>query len=289
MRRPDPHLEFEELAVGYALHSLEPQDEVRFTEHLASCATCEQSLREHADTLAQLAHAAPSVEPPASILEGIRAGVAADRRDDLKVEKAPDTPVTPSSAVPEVPPLAASAPGPSSEPDDLERVRRRRNPVSVRRSHLLVSAAAVAALLLGLGGWNAALQRDRDDQEALTGRLAATVQALERDSTRTVPMTAPNGEVLAVAVVQGDQMSLVVDGLAPNDRDDSTYVLWGQSRFGDVRAVSTFDVPHEGLDVLHGMVLEQGVGEVTTLMVTREQGRTAPAMTTQPVLISGSV
>jgi anti-sigma factor RsiW len=266
---PDPHERFDELAVGHALSALEPQEEALFAAHLGSCARCERAVAEHAATLAELAHAAPPVEPPASVLEGIRDAVRAESRDSLSV-------------VPAQPASRAAAPV-----ADL-RERRRRRSVQVRRSHLLTSAAAVVALLLGLGGWNAALQRDNAEQGARVENLAAAVQALENEDTRTVRMSSPEGEVLAVAVVQPEQMSLVVDGLAPND-DDTVYVLWGQSRYGDVRAVSTFDVESRELEVLNGLRLEPGVGEVTTLMVTQEQGRTAPAITTQPVLVSGAV
>lgn len=260
--RKDPHLPFEELAVGHALSALEPEESERFAAHLRACARCERAVTEHTETLAQLAYAAPPVEPPPSLLEGIRAGV----REGGRRETAP----------------AAAAP-----PTDLAERRNRRS-VQVPRSHLLTSAAAVVALLLGLGGWNAALHRDNAEQGERVQNLAATVQALEDEGTRTVRLTSPEGEVLAVAVLQGEQMSLVLDGLEPNPEDE-VYVLWGQSTYGDVRAVGTFDVRSRELDVLHGMRLEPSVGEVTTLMVTREQGRTPPAMTTEQVLVSGAV
>lgn len=266
---PEPHERFDELAVGHALSALEPQDEALFAAHLGSCARCERAVAEHAATLAELAHAAPPVDPPASVLEGIRAAVRAESRDSV-------------SAVP-----AQPASPPAAPVADLGERRRRRS-VQVRRAHLLTSAAAVVALLLGLGGWNAALQRDNAEQGARVESLAAAVEALEDEDTRTVRLSSPEGDVLAVAVVQPEQMSLVVDGLAPND-DDTVYVLWGQSRYGDVRAVGTFDVESRELEVLNGLRLEPGVGEVTTLMVTQEPGRTAPAMTTQQVLVSGAV
>jgi hypothetical protein len=263
----DPHQPFDELAVGHALSALEPDEQVRFTAHLAGCARCERALVQHHESLAQLAHSAPQVEPPPSLLEGIRAGVRAEARGPQTPEPALLTEVAPPVSLDE---------------------RRARRSVQVRRSHLLTGAAAVVALLLGLGGWNAALQRDNAEIGARYASVAAAVQALESEDTRTVRLASPEGEVLAVAVVQGEEMSLVLDGLKPND-DDTVYVLWGQSRYGDVRAVGTFDVDRQELDVLHGMRLEPGVGEVTTLMVTHEQGRTPPAMTTQPVLVSGDV
>ena len=271
-RRPaaaDPHQPFYELAVGHALSALEPEEESRFLAHLASCARCERAVVEHQATLAQLAQAAPSVEPPPSLLEGIRAGVQAQARE-----------VQPGWR----PTQTATASSPVADLDE----RRRRRQVPVRRSHLLTSAAAVAALLLGLGGWNASLQRDNAEQSSQLNSFASAVRALESPDTRTVRMTSPEGEVQAVAVMQGEQMSLVVDGLKPNP-DDTVYVLWGQSSYGDVRAVGAFDVSGSELEVLDGMRLEPSVGDVTALMVTHEQGRTPPAMTAQPVLLRGDV
>lgn len=265
----DPHQVFDELAVGHALSALEPEDEARFASHLASCARCERAVAEHELTLAHLAHAAPSVEPPPSLLEGIRAGARAESRGGGLRS-----------------PAGATATG-SAPVADLDE-RRRSRAVQVRRSHLLTSAAAVVALLLGLGGWNAALQRDNAEKEARVESMAAAVRALENPDTRTVRLTSPEGTVMAVALMEGEQMALVVDGLKPNP-EDSVYVLWGQSSYGDVRAVGTFDVSDPDLEVLDGMRLEPGVGDLTTLMVTHEKGRQAPAETTQPVLVSGDV
>ena len=266
---PDPHQPFDELAVGHALSALEPDDESRFSAHLAACARCEQAVAEHQATLAHLAHAAPAVEPPPSLLEGIRTGIATERRD-LDAAWQPELPAARSEQV-------------------VELSERRRTSIPVRRSHLLASAAAVAALLLGLGGWNASLQRDNAEQSSQLEDFAGAVRALESPDTRTVRLTSPEGEVQAVAVMQGEQMSLVVDGLKPNP-DDTVYVLWGQSSYGDVRAVGAFDVATGGeLQVLGGMRLEPSVGDVTKLMVTHEQGRTPPPLTNQPVLVAGDV
>lgn len=272
-RRPaaaDPHQPFDELAVGHALSALEPEEESRFLAHLASCARCERAVVEHQATLAHLAHAAPTLEPPPAVLEGIRAGIQGDARD-----RGPGR---------EAGPATASG---SARVADLSEHRRRRS-IPVRRSHLLTSAAAVAALLLGLGGWNASLQRDNAEQSSRLDSMASAVRALESPDTRTVRLTSPEGEVKAVALMQGEQMSLVVDGLEPNP-DDTVYVLWGQSSYGDVRAVGAFDVSRPDLEVLDGMRLEPSVGDVTTLMVTCEQGRTPPAHTEQPVLVRGDV
>lgn len=70
------HDEWDELAAAYALHALEPDEELRFTEHLAGCAECVALLRDHelvAAQLGSLAHTEDDVAAPAwgSIREAI--------------------------------------------------------------------------------------------------------------------------------------------------------------------------------------------------------------------------
>ena len=48
------HDQWDELAAGYALHALEPDEEQRFTEHLATCADCSAMLGDHELVAAQL-------------------------------------------------------------------------------------------------------------------------------------------------------------------------------------------------------------------------------------------
>ncbi|MEX2289897.1 MAG: anti-sigma factor [Mycobacteriales bacterium] len=261
MSRADAHVRFEELAAGHALHALEPEDEQVFRSHLEGCTRCERDLMEHAATLAHLAYAPDAAEPPPALLEGIRAGIRSSGREVGSSE--PAEPVV-----------------------SLETARRRRDATRMRRAAVWTSMAAAAALVLGLGGWVTALLQDRDEQAQLSGRLAAALSQLREAST--VPLQGESGEVVAVALVRGNEISLVVDGLPVNDAA-TTYVLWGESRYGDKRAVGVFDVTTDDLDVLSGMRLQAGVSDVVRLMVTREQGDVAPPIPTLPVLASGTV
>ncbi len=262
--RPDAHEPFEELAVGHALSSLEPEDEQAFLTHLPGCAACQRALSQHGDTLAHLAYASEPASPPASLLAGIRAGVAASGRD-------------------------ASFPDPVvfDVPVSLADRRRRPSARTMRRTASWTGVAAAVALVVTLGVANSALQRDNDAQLARGQRLASTVQLLEHAGSRSVRLSTPGDSVQAVAVVDRGVVSLVVDGLAPNNRRNSTYVLWEKSAFGDVRAVGTFDVLHSGVDVVRGMRLHPGPGALQSLIVTHEPSRTAPALTTQPAVVAG--
>ena len=265
MTRQDPHLRFEELAAGHALHALEPEDEQVFVTHLAGCSRCERDLEEHRATLAHLAHAPDAAEPPPSLLEGIRAGVLASGRE-------------------------ASFPAQrSQEPAEvvsLTDARRRRSAGALRRAGAWTGVAAAAALVVSLGVWNAALQQDRDEQQQWGDRLAAAVRDMGQAGTQTVPLAREDGRVVAVALVHDRDMSLVVDGLTPNDAS-TTYVLWAKSRYGDVRPVGAFDVTTSGVDVLQGMQVEDGIADVTAFMVSQEKGDTAPPMPGAPVLATG--
>lgn len=277
MSRPDGHARFEELAAGYALHALEPEEEHDFLRHLGSCARCERDIAVHDEALAHLAYATDDVEPPAGLLAGIRAGVLASGREAS----------FPGAALP---PPEASEPDRTRTPEvsTLDSARRRRDGKRMRRAGTWMGVAAAAALILGLGAWNASLLQDRNEQDAWGDRMSEAVGQLEQPGTSTVPLVGSDGDVVAVALVRGSELSLVVDGLPMND-ESTTYVLWGQSRYGDVRAVGAFDVQRAGVDVQAHMQMQAGVADVTRFMVTREKGDTAPPIAQAPVLASGDL
>jgi anti-sigma-K factor RskA len=266
--RPDPHAAFEELAAGYALHALEPEDEQAFLAHMAACARCERDVAQHEGVLAQLAYAPDAAEPPPSVLEGIRAGIAASGR--------------PGS----LPEPAGVDEDPAATP--LEVARQRRDVRRLRRAGVWTGIAAAFALVVSLGVWNTSLRQDRDVQDAWGERMTSAVDALRDPDTEVVPLEGESGEVVAVALLRGQEMSLVVDGL-PVNGEGTTYVLWGESRFGDKRAVGAFDVTDSGQQVLEGMRMKASIDGVTKLMVTRERGDGPPPIPTLPVLASGTV
>ena len=259
MTAPLPHERYEELVAGYALSALEPEDEQELLRHLPTCAACERDLAVHRETLAHLAFAGDTVQPPASLWEGIRSEVL-------------------SSGAP------VTFPRPAAAPDDLARARARRSSRGARAVPW-IAAAAAAVLALGLAGWNVALQRDRDQ---LSDRYMAAVRAVESGPAQTVPLAGPDGDVAAVAVVGREQVSLVVRTLPPNDVTSNVYVLWGKWGDGPVEPLGTFDVRTPGTEVVGGLELPGPSRRAPDLMaITREPGRTAPPATQQPLLASG--
>lgn len=109
-----------ELAAGYALHALEPDEELTFRAHLAGCSTCQSTLDEHALVAAQLA----------SLV------------DDTTTAPPPWSRIRPA--------LVASPP--TEAPRDAV-VR----PLAARHARVLAAAAAVVGLVgVGVAGWQIA-------------------------------------------------------------------------------------------------------------------------------------
>ena len=75
------HEAFDELAVGWALHALEPEDEHVFTAHLAGCARCARTVAETTDVMSAMATDLPVAEPSDSLRERLRAAVEETPRE----------------------------------------------------------------------------------------------------------------------------------------------------------------------------------------------------------------
>lgn len=271
VNRADEHRAFEELAVGHAVSALEPDEERIFLEHVRSCARCEADLAEHRSTLELLAYASDPAEPPPSILEGIRAGMRAGASTELgggqrshRVE------------------AAASSTQIVTSLDEARARRVARLPPAARWT----GVAAAAALVVSLGAWNLTLRADQDAAAQREQRLAVAVGQLTTAGATNVQLAGEDGQVVAVAVVTDDDVSLVVNGLTPNS-GDSSYVLWTQDRQGALRPVSAFDVASSDVDVVAGLDVEGGTAAVAAFAVSRERGSTPPPQPLGPVVASG--
>ena len=81
------HARLGELAAGYALHALEPQEEAEFLRHLPDCAECQDALAGFTEVTAALADswpesapAEPDQRPDPRLGERIMAAIAEGRR-----------------------------------------------------------------------------------------------------------------------------------------------------------------------------------------------------------------
>ena len=260
------HALYEELTAGYALSALEPDEELLFLHHLAGCARCELELAEHTAIASQLAYAVTDAAPTASLWVGIAAGIAASDRESTATASAD-----------------ASAHGSASQLATVTPLRRRWRP---EHPGAWIGAAAAVALVATLGVSNVAMRSDRDSAQEASVRLRSAVSQI--DNSRTVQLRATDGKVLAVALVSNNQVSLVLDGMARNNDQSSTYVLWRKGKYGSATAVGSFDVHDSKVDVVRNLPL-QGAREVTLLAITLERGRVAPATAGSPMLAVGQL
>lgn len=263
------HSEYAALAVGWTLHSLEPDDEERFAAHLPTCARCRRTVSEVTATLGEIAYVVPDEEPPPVLRERLLAA-AAETPQEVGTPPVERVPVMGSE---ERRPLATGAgPGPLS-----------------RRNWLILAAAAlVLVLAVGMGVWNVALRNDRSQGNELAQRYQRAVAALTQPGAQRAALDTPNGKQVATLVERKGQATIVSMAMPVNNAKKTTYVLWGlQSSTTAPVALGTFDIAHSGVDVRSVATKVQKLG-YPTYALSREPGRSAPAKPSS-VMASGAV
>ena len=255
-----PHELYEELAVGHALGALEPEEELALQAHLPQCAACAAVVADTEAVMTELALGLAPVEPPAAVLAGIRAGVAASGR---AVATAP----APGAAGPAGPAPLTGPAGPRRPADRRPAAGPARSGRRRRWVPSLVAAALVG--LVALGGWNLTLRADNDAQQARLSALESVLHSMRTPDATIVKLHPPTSDTInAVAVVDDGKVSVVVDGLEPNDAHTTRYVLWRKAAYGDAVYVGQFDVTGTGVQVVPAGRLDlQGV---VLLAITRE-------------------
>ena len=68
------HEIFDELAVGWALHALEPEDEAVFAVHLPGCDRCAATVAETTELMGAMARDLPPAEPSDDLRARLRGG-----------------------------------------------------------------------------------------------------------------------------------------------------------------------------------------------------------------------
>jgi hypothetical protein len=289
--RHEDHETFDELAVGWALHALEPEDEALFAPHLAACPRCTRTVAETAEVMAALASDLPPAEPS----EGLR-----DRLREA-VERTEQLPPPAPAAGPE--PGAAAVPPPA----DLPAGRRRSDvpaggptaagraatgfpgyvppavetgagaPTVWRRVLPNALVAAAVAAILALGTWNVVLSSARDEARTVAAEQSEVLDAvLQPGRAAIAPVTDNDGHDVATVVARDGELQVVTHGLRVNDRDDTTYVVWGVTGAGPV-ALGTFDVISPQTDLRAVGSASTGLDVYDTYAISIEPGRRMPA------------
>lgn len=201
-----------ELAVGWAVHALEPDEEEGFARHLPRCQECADQVRATESVGEMLSRAVPQVDPPDRLREAILAAARSSVVPSQQVDRAPAAepttaePTTAEPAAAEVPPPAPSRPA-------LTRTRR-----------VLVAAAAVGVLAFGAGWVGSSVSAPEQ---------SATVAASETSTQQVVLRDEVTAEPVAVVLAEGERSSVVPVTLA-GAPEGQTFWLWGT---GDGAAV----------------------------------------------------
>ncbi|MCF6507527.1 anti-sigma factor [Blastococcus sp. MG754426] len=252
---------YDELAVGWALHALEPEDDARFARHLPGCDRCARTVAETSEVMAAMARDLPAAEPSPALRDRLRAAVEETEQ---------------------LPPRGAAAPAPL-----LPRGEEPASPPARRRLLPMVLVAAAVASVVGLGVWVAALDRARDDLRATVAAQEQVVAELLRPGRAAIAPLADDERQVATVVARDGAVQVVIDGLAPNDASSSTYVLWGLGA-GDPVALGTFDVERSQMEVENVGSEGTGLDGFPEYGISIEPGRQAPSTPTE-VVATGQV
>ncbi|QTR03990.1 anti-sigma factor [Saccharothrix algeriensis] len=262
----------EELAVGWALRSLEPDDEARLRAHLPGCARCREVVRDTEEVAAALGGSVRQYDPPARLKAKLMAAV--ERTPQERVAR--ESVALAERAAPVVPPGA----------------RRPRQTGGPGR-RLLVAAAVVVAVVAAVAAVGVtAVRVDRLDdrvavQEQRNQELTEALALASDPGTNRAVLRAESGDPVAIVLSAADGAAVMEVGLAPNDARDQTYVVWGASTPEPV-PLATFDVSPDDGRVRLLSHWTPDAHKHTRFGISLEQGRTAPAKPSA-VLASGQV
>jgi len=281
---PDSHTgAHDALAVGWALHTLDPEEEADFAAHLETCPTCRQTVDETLETLGELAEAVVPVSPPRHLRRRLLDAVAAESASGEGV----DLPELTGAPVAEP---AAPEPAPAAEERDATVV-----PLSPRRrASRWLAVAAVALVVAAVGGLavaNQSLRTERDNAAAAAAqaeRDASVVDVLRDAGTPGVThatLASPDGTLVGLVVDDGSGARVLTSGLDANGANE-IYVLWGLAD-GTPRPLGAFDVTQRAPTV-SSVPSTQAAVPFAGFAVSIEPGRTAPATPTR-VVASGQV
>ncbi|GAA2573840.1 anti-sigma factor [Pseudonocardia hydrocarbonoxydans] len=273
-------------AVGWALHALEPDEEMAVLLHLPHCAACRAAVAEAEEVLAALGGVVPAAEPPTALRDRLMAAAAATEQRPPVLQARPEPPR--SAPVP-VPAQGFPSDGRRHRLDEEDRARRRPRSTWLDRRRLvaaslvLVAAVSVGGLAIRAGQ----LEQQRDAESAQAQGLSELISQLDQPGTRHALLESADRSTVAAVLLAGGERQVYTLGLAANAHD-RTYVLWG------IRPDSTPPVP---LGVFDVGTADQGVRTVGSAAetddfaqyaISLEPGRVAPVSPTE-VVASGQV
>ena len=283
-RRDDEHRDWDELAVGWALHALEPEDETLFAAHLRTCDRCAQTAGDTAEVMAALAGDLPQAEPSAGLRDRLRAAV--EETEQVRPAELPEAPVARAPVERPTPvPLGGASPyGNLRAPLPPRHADVR---PSWRRVLPTALVAAGVAAVLALGAWNVVVTSDRDAARTTAAEQSRVIDSLLQPGVAAIATLSENGETVATVVARDGQVQVLAEGLPVNDQASETYVVWGTGT-GSPVAIGTFDVVTPQMDLRTVGSQATGLDDYSAYAISKEPGRQAPT-TPSEIVATGQV
>lgn len=280
-----------DLAVGWVLHVLDPEQEAEFLAHLEleGCEECAAVVADTTAVFAAVARAVPQEDPPPDLRYRLLAAAEAERpavADEPAHRDVPFTGSPRSRDGVERSPSSSSSPAPGADGDAA--VVPLRRPRRLGRVLTAVAAAAAVVVIGGLVVTNQSLRAERDEQAATAQQYDRIVDVM-RDAgapgATSAPLADPRGALVGLVVDRGAGPEVLATRLGVNGPDE-TYVLWALAGPAPT-ALGTFDVPEAGASV-RSVPSSPVAGPVAGYAVSLEPGHAAPATPTR-IVASGQV
>ena len=278
-----------DMAEGFVLGALDPNQTHDVRDHLASCPNPHPEMDELGGVVPYLAESIEPVEPPEALKGRIMAAIDAELRAGKRAEAAADRLISSLGAgsvarVAPAAPVAEEAPPVSSEPNaapislDAERAR--------RRSRLgWIAAIAAVVVIAALGAWNVGLSGQlstAQQQQAAVDRVLAIAQEPGGEAAILIP-GATAGPAGLAAVAPDGSFALAMHGLAATD-GSQVYEAWVIAPSGTPVPIGSFVVGSDGTGALTAGQVPVAAG--LTVGLTREAGPGATTPTL-PMVVSG--
>jgi anti-sigma-K factor RskA len=254
------HEQVLDLAAGFVLGALDPDEERAVREHLATCSLSHDELAELGSVVSALAEAVEQVEPPASLRDRVMAAAARDLEARRSGAAQPTMPPSPPAAVP-----------------GARRVRPARLGWALGLAAVLVIAA--------LGAWNVTLRSDLDAATAYRQHVEQVLTAAARQGSHSAILRSDaNPAIGGLAVVASDgSVQVVMRGLAPTT-GRSVYEAWVIAGENAPVPIGSFTVGSDGTGYLTASGAPAAAGVTVALTLEPGPGATTP---TPPIISAG--
>jgi Anti-sigma-K factor rskA/Putative zinc-finger len=291
------HAQFDELAAGYALHALDPEDERQFLRHLSDCPRCREALSDYTEVAAALADNPSTIEPSPQLGDRIMAAIANEPaggagrppqqvgagRDGStdRDSTGRDSRSSGSDGIDRGDSTGRDSIGRDGQGDklpagitDLSERRHRRRLVAI------VASAAAAIVIAGGTIWGGLASSGGSSPSQ------PTAGCMSGQTCRQVLLTdahshAPAGKV----VISGHTVWLLPSGLPADNTTRQIYVLWQITGAHTPMAVGSFDVTGHGDKPVRIGSLAVPYRGTWAFAVSIEHGRTIPATPSHPVAL----